>query len=30
MKEEYLEYALTYLENELDVIDNDVIEVELP
>ncbi len=30
MIEEYLEHTLTYLENELDVIDNDVIEVELP
>ncbi|HEQ1394196.1 TPA: hypothetical protein VM768_000943, partial [Streptococcus pyogenes] len=26
----YLEYALAYLERELEIIDNDVIEVELP
>ncbi|EHI68896.1 hypothetical protein ACVRY7_02835 [Streptococcus ictaluri] len=26
----YLEYALAYLERELEIIDNEVIEVELP
>lgn len=26
----YIEYALAYLERELEIIDNEVIEVELP
>ncbi len=26
----YLEYALAYLERELEIIDDEVIEVELP
>ncbi len=26
----YLEYALAYLERELEIIDNEAIEVELP